>query len=151
MLELFRYDALMAAAASLCTCILLVLTKSWHGSFSIDSTDGIQKFHTQPTPRIGGIAIAVGVLVGFAASSHDPAAAEKRAILSAILLAGMPAFIFGLLEDLTKRVSVRARLLAMMTPLLPHQALSSDQMGLPMNQTISTPNSTIPRSLKNVR
>ena len=114
MLELLRYDALMAAAASLCTCILLVLTKSWHGSFSIDSTDGIQKFHTQPTPRIGGIAIAVGVLVGFAASSHDPAAAEKRAILSAILLAGMPAFIFGLLEDLTKRVSVRARLLATM-------------------------------------
>lgn len=48
MLELLRYDALMAAAA-LCTCILLVLTKSWHGSFSIDSTDGIQKFHTQPT------------------------------------------------------------------------------------------------------
>ena len=114
MLELLRYDALMAAVASLCTCILLVLTKSWHGSFSIDSTDGIQKFHTQPTPRIGGIAIAVGVLVGFAASSHDPAAAEKRAILSAILLAGMPAFIFGLLEDLTKRVSVRARLLATM-------------------------------------
>lgn len=114
MLELLRYDALMAAVASLCTCIFLVLTKSWHGSLSIDSTDGVQKFHTKPTPRIGGIAVAIGVLAGFAASSHDAAAAEKRTILSAILLAGMPAFIFGLLEDLTKRVSVRTRLLATM-------------------------------------
>lgn len=113
-LELIRYDAFMAFAASLVICILLVLTKAWHGALSMDSTTGVQKFHTKPTPRIGGIAIAAGVLAGFAASSHLPDAAEKRAILSAILLAGLPAFIFGLLEDLTKKVSVKVRLLATM-------------------------------------
>jgi UDP-N-acetylmuramyl pentapeptide phosphotransferase/UDP-N-acetylglucosamine-1-phosphate transferase len=112
--ELFRYDALIAALASFATCLILVLTKNWHGGFSMDSTDGVQKMHTSPTPRIGGIGIAVGVLAGFAASSHGIAAAEKRAILSTILLAGIPAFIFGLLEDVTKKVSVKTRLLATM-------------------------------------
>ena len=112
--ELFRYDAFVALIASFLTCLVLVLTKKWHGSFSMDSSTGIQKVHTSPTPRIGGIGIAIGVLAGFAASSHGIAATEKRAILSAILLAGIPAFIFGLLEDLTKKVSVKTRLLATM-------------------------------------
>lgn len=112
--ELFRYDAFLAGLASFITCVLLVTTKKWHGSLSMDTTDGLQKFHTNPTPRIGGIAIAIGVFVGYAVSSHGIAAAEKRAILSAILLAGMPAFIFGLLEDVTKKVSVKTRLLATM-------------------------------------
>ena len=113
-LELLRYDASVALIASFITCLFLVLTKKWHGSLSMDSSSGVQKVHTTPTPRIGGIGIAIGVFAGFAASSHGIAAAEKRAILSAILLAGIPAFIFGLLEDLTKKVSVKVRLLATM-------------------------------------
>lgn len=113
-LELARLDALIAAIASLLTCLFLVGTKKWHGAFSMDSSTGVQKFHTAPTPRIAGIALVVGVLAGYAFSSHSPAAAEKRQILSAILMAGMPAFIFGLLEDITKKVSVKARLLATM-------------------------------------
>lgn len=114
LLELLRFDAFIAFVVSLLTCLFLVLTKKWHGAFSMDTTTGLQKFHTAPTPRIAGVAIVAGVLAGYAASSHDFAAAEKRSILSAILLAGMPAFIFGLLEDLTKKVSVKARLLATM-------------------------------------
>lgn len=113
-LELARLDALIAAIASFLTCLLLVGTKKWHGAFSMDSSTGVQKFHTAPTPRIAGIALVVGVLAGYAFSSHSPAAAEKRQILSAILMAGMPAFIFGLLEDVTKKVSVKTRLLATM-------------------------------------
>lgn len=112
--ELARFDALIAALASLFTCLLLVGTKKWHGAFSMDSSTGVQKFHTAPTPRIAGIALVVGVLAGYAVSSHGVAAAEKRQILSAILIAGMPAFIFGLLEDITKKVSVKTRLLATM-------------------------------------
>lgn len=112
--ELARFDALIAALASFFTCLLLVGTKKWHGAFSMDSSTGVQKFHTAPTPRIAGIALVVGVLAGYAVSSHGVAAAEKRQILSAILMAGMPAFIFGLLEDITKKVSVKTRLLATM-------------------------------------
>ena len=114
LLELIRHDTAAAFAASCVTCLLLVLTQKWHGSFSMDSSSGVQKVHTTPTPRIGGVGIAIGVFAGFAVSSHGIAAAEKRMILSAILLAGIPAFIFGLLEDLTKKVSVKIRLLATM-------------------------------------
>ncbi len=114
LLELLRLDAVSAGLVSLIVAVLLVWTKDWHGKFSMDFTDGVQKFHTAPTPRIGGVAIAIGVIIGYAASSRDPAAAEKRAILAGIILAGIPAFVFGLLEDLTKNVSVRARLMATM-------------------------------------
>ena len=103
---------MVAGAVSLAVCIILILTKRWHGKLSMDSAVGVQKFHTAPTPRIGGVAIVAGVIAGYALVSNDVAAAAKREILLAILLAGIPAFIFGLLEDLTKRVSVRARLLA---------------------------------------
>ena len=112
--EILRLDAFFAGIGSFITSLILVLTVKWHGKLSIDSHDGIQKVHTLPTPRIGGIAIAVGVMIGYAFSSRDAAAAEKRAILSSIILAGIPAFMFGLLEDLTKKVSVRARLFATM-------------------------------------
>ncbi len=113
-IELLRLDAILACLSAFMTCFVLILTKEWHGKFSMDSTQGVQKFHTIPTPRIGGVAIAIGVIVGYALSSRDPAAGEKRAILASIILAGVPAFVFGLLEDLTKAVSVRARLLATM-------------------------------------
>lgn len=112
--ELLRFDAFIALTASFITCLVLVLTKKWHGDFSMDSSSGVQKVHTSPTPRIGGIGIAVGILAGYTASSHGIAAAEKRVILSAILLAGIPAFLFGLLEDVTKKVSVKIRLVATM-------------------------------------
>lgn len=114
LLELLRFDAFIALLASFSTCLFLVLTKKWHGSFSMDSSSGIQKVHSSPTPRIGGIGIAIGVFASFAASSQGLTTAENYAILSTILLAGMPAFIFGLLEDLTKKVSVKTRLLATM-------------------------------------
>ena len=90
-LELTRFDAFIAAATSFLVCLLLVGTKKWHGAFSMDSSTGVQKFHTAPTPRIAGIALVAGVIAGYAASSHSPAAAEKRYILSSILMAGMPA------------------------------------------------------------
>jgi len=55
----FSSTALSAAgwgfAASFVFCVLIVLTKPWHGTLTMDFTDGIQKFHTAPTPRIGGM------------------------------------------------------------------------------------------------
>jgi UDP-N-acetylmuramyl pentapeptide phosphotransferase/UDP-N-acetylglucosamine-1-phosphate transferase len=96
-------------AASLSFCILLVLTKSWHGELSMDSSEGIQKFHSRPTPRIGGFAIVAALLV-----SWLNAPADLKSLIGMFLLAGLPAFIFGLAEDVTKKVSVLQRLLATM-------------------------------------
>jgi UDP-N-acetylmuramyl pentapeptide phosphotransferase/UDP-N-acetylglucosamine-1-phosphate transferase len=99
----------IAALVSLVVAVLLVLTKRWHGRFSMDGLLGIQKMHTVPTPRIGGIAIFAGVLAGWMVSSS-----EVARILGVLILAGLPAFLFGLAEDLTKQVTVTARLLATM-------------------------------------
>ena len=34
-------------------------TRRWHGRFTHDGTGGVQKFHAVPTPRIGGVALAL--------------------------------------------------------------------------------------------
>ena len=90
-------------------CIAVVLTKSWHGSFSMDTTDGIQKFHSAPTPRIGGIPIVFALVIAWGKSTS-----EIQTLLAPILFAGLPAFLFGIAEDLTKQVGVAQRLLATM-------------------------------------
>lgn len=102
-------SAYAAAAASFIVALLLLLTQRWHGRFSVDGLAGVQKAHFSPTPRIGGVAIVLGVLAGYVVARP-----ERKAILGALLVAGLPAFLFGLAEDITKRVSVRARLWATM-------------------------------------
>ncbi len=90
-------------------CLLLVLTQDWHGSVTHDHTDGVQKFHCTPTPRIGGAAIALAYLLIW--PLVPPLQAEVWGLIG---LAGMPALAAGLGEDLTRKVSVRWRLLATM-------------------------------------
>jgi UDP-N-acetylmuramyl pentapeptide phosphotransferase/UDP-N-acetylglucosamine-1-phosphate transferase len=94
---------------SLLAAVLLVLTKRWHGRYSLDPAMGVQKVHSMPTPRVGGIAIMAGVLAAYAVARP-----ERQIILGPLMLAGLPAFLFGLAEDLSKKVSVLARLLATM-------------------------------------
>lgn len=109
----FTSPALNAAtwgfASSFALCVLLVLTKRWHGALTMDFTDGVQKFHTAPTPRIGGVPIVLGLIVAWGKAPYD-----IQQMLTPILFAGMPAFLFGVAEDITKRVGVMHRLLATM-------------------------------------
>ena len=95
--------------AALSVCVLVVLTKRWHGAFTLDGAAGVQKFHEVPTPRVGG----VGVFCGLVPALYF-APESVIELLEPMMIAGLPAFSFGLTEDLTKRVSVRARLLATM-------------------------------------
>ena len=87
----------------------IIATTRWHGRFSLDGTVGVQKFHVAPTPRVGGVAIFSGLLVAYLLSE-----ASLRALFAPLLIAALPAFCFGVVEDITKRVSVRTRLLATM-------------------------------------
>lgn len=103
------YAAAWGMAASFALCLLLVLTKRWHGTLTMDHLEGVQKFHTAPTPRIGGVPIVLGLVVAWSKAPPD-----TKDMLTAILFAGMPAFIFGVLEDITKRVGMIQRLLATM-------------------------------------
>jgi UDP-N-acetylmuramyl pentapeptide phosphotransferase/UDP-N-acetylglucosamine-1-phosphate transferase len=110
---LFRSHELSSAGVvsvtSFLLCTVIVLTKSWHGQLSMDTTKGIQKFHSSPTPRVGGIAIVLALIIAWGNSS-----AQMQTLLAPILFAGMPAFLFGIAEDLTKQIGVGQRLLATM-------------------------------------
>lgn len=108
-LSLTYWPEFMAGTVAFLMALLLVVTQQWHGHMSMDSTFGVQKFHTNPTPRVGGIAILAGLLIGYLLTKPN-----SQSLLGPLLLAGTPAFVFGLVEDLTKRVSVRSRLLATM-------------------------------------
>ncbi|SDH67420.1 MraY family glycosyltransferase [Propionivibrio dicarboxylicus] len=94
---------------TLAICVLIVLTQRWHGRMTLDCNHGVQKFHVGATPRVGGVGILAGLVAVWVFASS--VFAETFGFM---LLAGMPAFLFGLAEDLTKSVSVRARLLATM-------------------------------------
>jgi UDP-N-acetylmuramyl pentapeptide phosphotransferase/UDP-N-acetylglucosamine-1-phosphate transferase len=100
---------LIVWASTLSAGVMLVLTQRWHAHFSLDYAHGVQKHHKHPTPRIGGLAIVVGLLVAWAG-----AVPGASAILETTLLAAIPAFVFGLAEDVTKRIGVLSRLLATM-------------------------------------
>lgn len=99
--------ALIAFSVALLASLAIVFTKHLHGAHTLDESKGIQKMHSKPTPRIGGIAVAAGFLMAWAVADG-----ETGLLLGLIGLAGLPAFGFGFAEDLTKRVGVRARLLA---------------------------------------
>jgi UDP-N-acetylmuramyl pentapeptide phosphotransferase/UDP-N-acetylglucosamine-1-phosphate transferase len=100
---------LIAFAVTLLGALALVATKHWHGHFSLDGTEGVQKHHLHPTPRIGGVAIMLGLVCAWLGAT-----APVRDILGPMLVAGSVAFAFGLAEDVTKKVGVQARLLATM-------------------------------------
>ena len=100
---------LLVFAVTLLTAIVLVFTQHWHGRFSHDNSFGVQNHHTEPTPRIGGVAIVLGLAAAWGLAGQD-----QRALLQPMLIAGLPAFTFGLLEDVTKKISIRSRLLATM-------------------------------------
>jgi UDP-N-acetylmuramyl pentapeptide phosphotransferase/UDP-N-acetylglucosamine-1-phosphate transferase len=97
-------------AASLVVAQALVLSAHKHGHLTMDLPVGVQKFHSHPTPRIGGIAIYLA-MTGALIFVSTPG---ETALLATLMLAGMPALLVGLTEDVTKRVSVRARLLVTM-------------------------------------
>jgi UDP-GlcNAc:undecaprenyl-phosphate GlcNAc-1-phosphate transferase len=90
---------------------LLIRFEWLHAAISHDHTaSGPQKFHVRPTPRIGGVPVAAGLLSGFfvAWEFGDVAAS----FIVAFTLALLPAYASGLLEDITKKLGPDMRLWA---------------------------------------
>jgi len=101
---------LAAFAAFLATfglCALLLYSRRVHEQLSGDATlAGLHKVHKSPVPRVGGFGIVAGVVAG--ALVLETRELQWTALL---LLAALPAFAGGFLEDLTKQVSPYSRLL----------------------------------------
>ena len=96
-------------AAALVGGLAIAFTKRWHGAFSFDTEAGPQKFHDAPTPRIGGIAVFIGLCA--AALASPPA---LSGLLWVIVGCGGIALAAGLVEDITKNFGVVPRLVATM-------------------------------------
>lgn len=108
-------SAAYGALTSFMACGLIIATQAWHGRYSHDHNEGVQKFHETPTPRIGGAAIALGLFVAWACNEGSYRFYQADSLLGLIFLAALPAFIAGAWEDLTKRVGIKERLLATMS------------------------------------
>lgn len=77
-----------------------------------DRGGGPQKFHAREAPRVGGLAIALGLMAALTLLAFQTVNAETARWGFLLALAGIPVFAAGLAEDMTKRVKPRWRLLA---------------------------------------
>ena len=111
MLPLLLLIAAVALGVALGVAWLLVRFEGLHAHLSLDDTaSGPQKFHSRPTPRIGG----VPVICGFAAALAVAVANDvvEPAFVLAFAASIAPAFVSGLLEDITKKLGPDMRLWA---------------------------------------
>jgi UDP-GlcNAc:undecaprenyl-phosphate GlcNAc-1-phosphate transferase len=88
------------------TWLLYRLTKVL--SIGHDSNEGVQKFHVNPTSRLGGVAIFLGLA---ASGTAVYGVAEFNHYSFWFLLASLPVWLAGLTEDLTRRVGPTLRLI----------------------------------------
>jgi UDP-GlcNAc:undecaprenyl-phosphate GlcNAc-1-phosphate transferase len=100
---------LVAFFSSFITSLLIVRFQHMHGRYSGDhDLLGPQKFHTGVVPRIGGISIAIGLMTATIMRLQTSVVPTFEITL---LLCTIPTFAIGLTEDLTKKISVRWRLI----------------------------------------
>jgi len=105
---------LFTGAVSAFIGYLIVRYEALHAHWSHDPADaGPQKFHARPTPRIGGLGVMASLFVAGATllATGQTTPGEEFGYL---LLASLPAFVGGITEDVTKSVSVAARLMLTM-------------------------------------
>lgn len=103
--------AILTFLFAIVACLLILITTKWHGRFSFDHLEGVQKLHVKPTPRIGGLAIMAALGVGVLLLDDEP-----RVLLRNLFVLGFIVFSFGFIEDITKKVSVALRLWASFMP-----------------------------------
>jgi len=90
---------------------LIVASERWHGAFTGDiDMRKPQAVHARATPRVGGLAVLAGALVGLL--TLGPRNMTLTWLWPALFLAALPVFVAGLLEDITKDIGAGKRLLA---------------------------------------
>jgi UDP-GlcNAc:undecaprenyl-phosphate/decaprenyl-phosphate GlcNAc-1-phosphate transferase len=105
---------LLALAFFVCFVSTMVLIKYQHLHEKLSNDYdllGPQKFHKHAVPRIGGVGIFLALVIS-AWIAHSILSLEKGLILLQICMCALPAFAVGLIEDLTKKIGVKPRLIA---------------------------------------
>jgi len=99
-----------AFLVSLLSSGLIVLSSTFHGHFTNDlDFHSVQKFHVQPVPRVGGLALLAALFIVWLL--RDQKMPQDSIVeLGWLLPAGLPIIFVGLLEDVTKKIPARLRL-----------------------------------------
>ncbi|MDC0457939.1 glycosyltransferase [Alphaproteobacteria bacterium] len=87
--------------------MIIMVTKNKHIYITADTFEGPQKIHKNSIPRIGGIAIVLSLLVHIFLIDI-----QYKQIFTILILSGLPVFIVGLTEDITKAVKPMYRLMS---------------------------------------
>ena len=106
-------SSLPSLLGALLVCYLIKRFEPLHRIHTLDhQVYAIQKIHDHPVPRVGGVAIMVGLILGLVTLCFfRPQVGIGRPYLGLLLLSALPIFLGGLAEDLTKSVRVRTRLM----------------------------------------
>ena len=101
---------LASATISFFITLFLVRRSDQGMTWGIDSDlDGPQKFHRKPVPRLGGVGIFAALTLS-AVYVHWQTPVENQLLL--LVACGLPAFAYGLAEDITLSIRPRTRMLA---------------------------------------
>ena len=86
--------------------VIVKLSKSKKWFINESDLEGVQKFHSIPTPRIAGIPVFASFFIGlWFVDSLEPS-------YIVLLLASLPVFFGGLIEDITAKISPTKRMAA---------------------------------------
>ncbi|MGC6518296.1 MAG: MraY family glycosyltransferase [Candidatus Puniceispirillaceae bacterium] len=97
--------SMMSFLTSFLLFCIMISTVRFHGRWTADADNGVQKIHQGQVPRIGGLGVMAAL---FLSCLWLDEGAELGLMLAVIL----PAFIFGFVEDISKNVTPLWRLLA---------------------------------------
>ena len=86
------------------TLVIILLPKKW--VTDLDDLTGVQKFHYQPTPRIAGIPVFMSFFIGLWYIDL------QEVSYAFLLLASLPVFVSGVIEDIIVRVSPLKRMIS---------------------------------------
>lgn len=102
---------------SLLMCKVIIYTDNIHSQLTLDhDLSGIQKMHTHPVPRIGGLAIFVSMV--FTALYSANTGAVWSGFYAGLITSLFFVFVGGLTEDLSKAVSPIVRISFMLFAVL---------------------------------
>jgi UDP-GlcNAc:undecaprenyl-phosphate GlcNAc-1-phosphate transferase len=105
----------LAFFVSLVSTLALVRYQHLHEKMSSDhDLSGPQKFHTLAVPRIGGIGVYLALVIT-ALFALLVLKLDRGLLLLELCAYALPAFAIGLIEDFTKKVGVKTRLVASAT------------------------------------
>jgi len=102
-------NILVAFLSALTATWLIIIGSKYGGTRFLDDTEGVQKFHKIPVPRIGGLGFLIGLAIGgiyFGLKDDNVLVLAKWAGIAVL-----PVFLGGLFEDIYNNVTPRDRLL----------------------------------------